>query len=163
MDNSPEMEESFDTEHCMEFTASTTTPPQRMRQAVSFQAMGLAAGGKLAQDIYTDRRPPYSWNIARSRLFNVQILSPETFEAVTHIYAHSTPITAKDYAELGLPFFVIEEDMDNRLDGSDALNAVKSVSQMDAHVGVDISGDASDDTKLPKRCEICKTALCDCM
>lgn len=136
---------------------------KKTKHAAAFERMGLAAGGKLTQDIYTDCHPAYIWNTARTSLINVHILSPDTFEAITHICAHPTPITAKDYADAGLPFFVIEEDMENRLDGSDALNAVKSVSQVDAHVGVDTSGNASENTRLPKRCELCKKALCDCM
>jgi hypothetical protein len=125
--------------------------------------MGIAAGGKMIQDIMTDINPPYLWNASRTRMINVHIFSPTTFEELTHIVPHPTPISAAAYAAEGLPFFAVEEDPDNRLDGSETLAAVKSVSQMDEAVGVDCSGASSADTKLPKRCTICKTKLCDCM
>ena len=95
------------------------------------EVMGLAAGGKLIQDLVVDQNPSYIWNTSRTRLVNLHIFSPASFEAVTHIVPPETPITARAYADAGLPFYVVEEDADNRLDGSDTLNAIKSVSQMD--------------------------------
>ena len=127
------------------------------------ELMGLAAGGKLIQDLVVDRNPPYIWNTSRTRLINLHIFSPASFEAVTHIVPPGTPITARAYADAGLPFFVVEEDAENRLDGSVTLDAVKSVSQMDKQVGVDDCGAPSLDIKTPKRCGVCKIRLCDCM
>ena len=125
--------------------------------------MGLAAGGKLIQDLVVDRYPSCIWNTSRTRLINLHIFSPASFEAVTHIVPPETPITARAYADAGLPFYVVEEDIENRLDGSDALDAIKSVSQIDRQVGVGDCGAPSLDTETPKRCRVCKTRLCDCM
>ena len=125
--------------------------------------MGLAAGGKLIQDLVVDRNTSCIWNTSRTRLINVHIFSPASFEEVTHIVPPETPITARAYADAGLPFYVVEEDAENRLDGSDTLDAVKSVSQMDMQIGVDDCGAPSRDTKAPKRCVVCKIRLCDCM
>ena len=136
------------------------TPTPRRTQP---EVMGLAAGGKLIQDLVVDRNPSYIWNASRTRLINLHIFSPASFEAVTHIVPPETPITARAYADAGLPFYVVEEDIENRLDGSDTLDAVKSVSQMDKQIGVDDCGAPSLDTKAPKRCGVCKIRLCDCM
>ena len=130
---------------------------------IQLEVMGLAAGGKLIQDLVVDQNPSYIWNTSRTRLINLHIFSPASFEAVTHIVPPETPITARAYADAGLPFYVIEEDAENRLDGSVTLGTVKSVSQMDKQVGVDDSGAPSLDTKTPKRCGVCKIRLCDCM
>ena len=125
--------------------------------------MGLAAGGQLIQDLVVDRNMPCIWNTSRTRLINVHIFSPASFEEVTHIVPPETPITARAYADAGLSFYVAEEDAENRLDGSDALGVVRSVSQMDKQIGVDDCGAPSWDTKTPKRCGVCKGRLCDCM
>jgi hypothetical protein len=131
--------------------------------APQLEVMGIAAGGKLIQDLVADFRPPHMWNTSRTRLTNIHIFSPASFEAVTHIVPHDVPITAKDYADAGLPFFVVEEDTENRIDGSETLDAVKSVSEMDKQIGVDTTGASSADTKVPKQCGVCKVRLCDCM
>jgi hypothetical protein len=131
--------------------------------APRLEVMGIAAGGKLIQDLVADFRPRHTWNTSRTRLTNIHIFSPASFEAVTHIVPHDVPITAKDYVDAGLPFFVVEEDTENRIDGSETLDAVKSVSEMDKQIGVDTTGASSADTKVPKQCGVCKVRLCDCM
>jgi hypothetical protein len=106
--------------------STSSASPRPMEVAI--EAMGLAAGGKMIQDIVADPNPSYLWNASRTRMINVHIFSPNTFEALTHIVPHPTPISAAAYASEGLPFFVVEEDPDNRLDGSETLASVMSVS-----------------------------------
>jgi hypothetical protein len=138
--------------------------PQRTSSSPhEFTAMGIAAGGKLIQDILADSSPSYIWNTSHTSLINVHVVSPISFESVTHIVPHEIPITAKDYTDAGLPFFVVEEDTENRISGSETLNAVKSVSQTDKQIGVDTSEGSSLDTKRQRKCGVCKTRLCDCM
>src|SRR5438034_8139642 len=98
--------------------------------------MGMAAGAKLIQDIYADTNPRHIWNKSRGRLVNAHILDSFTFEEVTHIVPPPTPITAKTYKDLGLPVFLVEEDVDGRVDGGNLLKGVKSVSTMDKEMGM---------------------------
>ncbi|KAL1637637.1 hypothetical protein SLS58_009240 [Diplodia intermedia] len=98
--------------------------------------MGIAAGGKLVQDIYRDIYPGPHWQKDRTRLINVQIFDAATFEAATHIVPPPTPVTAKTYADAGHPFWVIEDNPENRVGPSEALSAIKSVSALDKEVGV---------------------------
>jgi hypothetical protein len=140
------------------------------------KAMGLAAGGKLSksnhfsftllltldtvQDIYKDPHPATIWNHAAARILNVHILDPVSCEKVTHIVPKPPPIDAKAYTAAGGQYFVVEEKVDERLDGGDFDN-VKSVSQMDQHVG--ISTEPEFDPTKPKMCTACELRLCDCM
>jgi hypothetical protein len=140
------------------------------------KAMGLAAGGKLSksnhfsftllltrntvQDIYKDPHPATIWNHAAARILNVHILDPVSCEKVTHIVPNPPPIDAKAYTAAGGQYFVVEEKVDERLDGGDFDN-VKSVSQMDQHVG--ISAEPEFDPTKPKMCTACELRLCDCM
>lgn len=127
------------------------------------QEMGIAAGGKLVQDIVRDTSPNYVWNKARAKLVDIHILHPSAFEAVTHVLAPKTPIATEEYLAAGIPFYAIEEDPDQRLDGSEELAGVKSVSAMDSHVGVQDGSSTDFDPKKPKRCAKCAVRLCDCM
>lgn len=54
-------------------------------QVKNIKTMGLAAGGKLIQDIYKDRNPATIWNHATARILYVHMLDPESCEKVTHI------------------------------------------------------------------------------
>ncbi|KAF2178128.1 hypothetical protein K469DRAFT_676307 [Zopfia rhizophila CBS 207.26] len=124
------------------------------------KAMGLAAGGKLVQDIYKDPYPATIWNHDAARIVHVHILDPASCEKVTHIVPPPPPIDAKTYAEQDGPFFVVEEQVDNRVEGGDFDN-VKSVSQMDKKAGV--TTEPEFDPLKPKMCTACSLRLCDCI
>ncbi|OAG42872.1 hypothetical protein AYO21_02823 [Fonsecaea monophora] len=123
------------------------------------KAMGLAAGGKLVQDIYRDHNPASIWNTEAARLVHVHILDPASCEAVTHVVPPPPPIDAMGYVEEGGAFFVVEEQPENRVDGGDFDN-VKSVSAMDQQKGV--QSEPSLDPSQPTRCK-CGIRLCDCV
>ena len=128
-----------------------------------YSSMGIAAGGKLIQDIYADTNPRHIWNKSRTGLVNVHILNSFTFEQATHIVPPPTPITAKAYKDLGLPVFLVEEEVDGRVDGGNPLKGVQSVSMMDKEMGIDGSSDTTFNPLKPKKCGTCEARLCDCM
>jgi hypothetical protein len=148
----------------------------KVNEGKDIKAMGLAAGGKLSesnsswvdllltchvvQDIYKDPYPATIWNHAAARILHVHILDPMSCEKVTHIVPQPPPIDAKAYTEAGGQYFVVEEKVGERLDGGDFDN-VKSVSQMDQHIG--ISTEPEFDPTKPKMCTTCELRLCDCM
>jgi hypothetical protein len=90
----------------------------------------------------------------------VHILDPASCEKVTHLVPLPPPIDAKSYADSGGKFFVVEEQVDNRVDGGD-FEGVKSVSQMDKHIGVN-KEEEFDPTK-PSMCRECQIRLTDCI
>ena len=135
---------------------------EQSSKPITLREMGIAAGGKLMQDIVQDSSPKGIWNTARARLLNIHILQPSDFEAVTHIVPPKTPITTEEYIKAGIPFYAVEEDPDQRLDGSATLAGVKSISAMDNEVVVD-EADTEFDPLKPKRCATCAVRLCDCM
>ncbi|KAF2651365.1 hypothetical protein K491DRAFT_781939 [Lophiostoma macrostomum CBS 122681] len=124
------------------------------------EAMGLAAGGKLIQDIYKDPYPATIWNHDAARIIHVHILDPVSCEKVTHIVPKPPPIEVQSYVNAGGQFYVVEEQVDNRVEGGDFGN-VKSVSQMDSQIGV--STEEEFDPTKPKMCTFCKIRLCDCI
>lgn len=115
---------------------------------------------RIVQDIYKDPYPPTTWNHAAARILHIHILDPVSCEKVTHIVPTPPNTDVKAYTEAGGQYFVVEEKVDERLDGGDFDN-VKSVSQMDQHIG--ISTEPEFDPTKPKMCTTCELRLCDCM
>lgn len=128
-------------------------------KATNLRAMGLAAGGKMIQDIVRDSNEAAIWNLQNAKLMNVHILDPASCEQVTHIVP-GPPIDAQTYIDADLPFFVVEENPDNRLDEGD-FDQVASVSEMDKKIGA--TTEPEFDPNKPKMCEECSLRLCDCM
>lgn len=79
---------------------------------------------------------------------------------MTHIVPPPPPINAAEYAEAKLPFYVVEEQVDNRLEGGDFDNVI-SVSAMDKDQGV--TSEPAFDPSKPRACRECEVRLCDCM
>ncbi|KAI4960067.1 hypothetical protein J4E86_001686 [Alternaria arbusti] len=131
---------------------------RKTTEVEDFTAMGLAVGGKLIQDIYKDPFYYDNWNYAATRILNIHILDPITCEKVTHIVPRPPPIDAKAYTEAGGQYFVVEEKVDERLDRG-AFDNVKSVSQMDQHIG--ISTEPEFDPTKPKIIRPCDHQFCN--
>lgn len=112
------------------------------------------------QDIYKDPYPANIWNHAAARIIHVHMLDPVSCEKVTHVVPIPPPMDVETYAEMGGEFYVVEEKVDQRLEGGDFDN-VKSVSQMDELMGLSTEEDF--DPLKPRMCRQCERRLCDCM
>ena len=91
-------------------------------------ALGVAPGGLIKQCILKDTNPAIIWDRDRTICFNVQILNSAMFQQVTGKAPPSTPISAKTYADQGLPFYKIYGETSN-VKGDFA--GIKSVKQLD--------------------------------
>lgn len=67
--------------------------------------MAIAPGGLIDQSIVEDPYTASGWDSKRTIMFNVQILSSDVFQTVTGLEPPKTPVTARTYAEHGLPFY----------------------------------------------------------
>jgi len=95
-------------------------------------AMGLAAGGRMKQKVYPDPHGVDAWDPdATSRVF-VHLVNSELWREITGEEAPPTPVTAKSYAQAGLPWFELYDEHAATIDPSSTLAAVKSVSELEA-------------------------------
>ncbi|MBX3249344.1 MAG: hypothetical protein KF901_19360 [Myxococcales bacterium] len=95
-------------------------------------ALGLAAGGQMEQKIYPDPHGLDTWDVsAASRIF-VHLVSSELWREITGEEPPATPVTAKTYAQHGLPWFSLYDEQAPTLAPTDALAKVKSVKTLDA-------------------------------
>ena len=106
--------------------------PMMRRQAVDCMSepMGLAAGGRIHQEIYGDDYGIHVWDRdAASRCF-VHIANSTTYERMTGQPAPSTPITEQEYHKQGIPWFMHYAENAKALGGGqfDQLKDVRHVS-----------------------------------
>ncbi len=98
-------------------------------------AMGIAAGGKINQKVYPDAYGPDTWDEGNyGRLF-VHIVNSMMYREITGEEPPPTPVTARSYAEHGLPWFDLYDDSLGDVCPSGRFGCVKSVKEMDTLKG----------------------------
>lgn len=91
---------------------------------------GLAPGGRMRQDIYKDPYTLQDWDQnSASRCF-VHIANSLVWRGITGENPPTTPFTAKEYTQAGLPWFEYYDDKNVALNGSTVLAGMKSVADM---------------------------------
>jgi hypothetical protein len=75
-------------------------PPSRV-----LGGMGLAAGGRMRQEIHKDRYALEDWDQRAGLRCFIAILNSEDWQAVTGEPSPTPPVSARDYAQAGLPWF----------------------------------------------------------
>jgi hypothetical protein len=156
---------AFDNEHLV-FSAATAAPKPMAsasllkRMDKGGAEMGLAAGGKMSQQIYPDPHGIETWDAENFGRVYVHIVNSLMYRDITGKEAPTTPITAQTYAQHGFPWFDLYDEHLGDIDAPDALKNVKSVKEMDAEKGFgpqqdDSSVDVPDDQvikyKMPKK------------
>lgn len=98
-------------------------------------AMGLGAGGRMDQDIYPDPYGVDTWDRDAVTRIHVHIANSMQWREITGQAPPTTPVTAKEYARHGLPWFDLYDEGVGDLEPQDALKRLKSVSEMDQQKG----------------------------
>jgi hypothetical protein len=114
--------------------------------------MGMAAGGKIKQNIYKDDESPRYYDQRRSAKVFVHILDTTVFASLTDLPLPETPITAKTYESNGYPWFELYNESAPGLKGSKVLAKLKSL------CAIEEGGDADDGIK----CSSCLKGSADC-
>lgn len=91
--------------------------------------MGLAPGGRMKQEIYTDRHGLDAWDTAHASRCFVTILNSAAWLGVTGELPPTEPPSAQRYAEAGLPWFEYYRDDLGALEGAAKLAGLKSVAE----------------------------------
>ena len=97
--------------------------------------MGLAAGGKMRQKIYPDPHGIDTWDPENHKRIYVHIVNSMMYREITGNEPPPTPVTAKTYAQYGLPWFDLYDDKLGNLSAPDALKKVKTVKEKDEEKG----------------------------
>jgi hypothetical protein len=116
-DQPPRPERSRDVMYCLEIPCAAS-------------AMGIAAGGKLTQKIYPDEYGIDTWDPQSFGRVYVHIVNSMMYREITGEEPPATPVTAKEYAACGLPWFALYDEEKGDIGASEELAGVKSVTAM---------------------------------
>lgn len=94
------------------------------------EAMGLGAGGTMRQEIYDDPHDFADWNTAATSRCFIHLCNSLVWRQITGSNPPHPPLTAKEYAKSGIPWFDYYRDDLRAVDGSKTLGGVKSVAQL---------------------------------
>jgi hypothetical protein len=112
--------------------------------ATPARAMGLAAGGRMRQQIYADPYGIDAWDrTASSRCF-VTLVDAVQWQEITGEPPAGRPPTAVDYSKAGLPWFDYYAADLETLAGAPSLALAKSVAEMAAEKGEQVPGPDGD-------------------
>lgn len=93
-------------------------------------SMGLAPGGRMRQEIYEDQFDLGDWDLEHGSRCFVHIANSLVWRAITGANPPTTPPTANEYTQAGLPWFDYYSEGRKALSGSSVLEKLKSVAQM---------------------------------
>ena len=120
------------------FMRAAAGEPVRARAAAP-QAMGLAAGGRMRQQIYADPYGIDAWDQSASSRCFVTLLDATQWQEITGEAPAQRPPTAADYTKAGLPWFDYYAEAET-LPGAKELALVKSVAELAAEKGEQVLG-----------------------
>lgn len=99
-------------------------------------SMGIAAGGKMKQEIYPDPYGIETWTKRNYGRVFIHILNSKMFKEVTGQEPPPTPISAKTYTEAGLPWFDLYNEGLGDIAPPEELKKVKSINEVDKEKGI---------------------------
>jgi hypothetical protein len=94
-------------------------------------SMGLAAGGRMRQKIYPDPHGIETWSPSDSARVWVHLVNSALWREITGEEPPATPVTAKSYAQAGLPWFKVYDEVLGTLDAQQRLAAVRGTAAID--------------------------------
>lgn len=104
--------------------------------------MGLAPGGKMKQEIYSDDFKIDDWDLENGSRCFVHITNSVTWAEITGNLPPHLPPSAKDYTYAGLPWFDYYDADSKAIKGSSKLAKLESVQKMSAEKGDAISNES---------------------
>ncbi len=104
------------------------------------RSMGLAAGGRMSQQIYADPYGLDAWDQSASSRCFVTLVDAVQWREITGAVPPTRPPTAADYSKAGLPWFDYYAADLETLAGAPELALAKSVTEMAAEKGEQVLG-----------------------
>ena len=99
-------------------------------ERVAESSMGLAAGGKMRQEIYSDKYNLEDWDFSAAERVFVTLVHAKDWLGITGEAALDMPPSASEYTKAGLPWFEYYGKDQTALPGGEKLANIKSVSSI---------------------------------
>jgi hypothetical protein len=133
-------------------------PSKQAKKPVESWAMGIAAGGRLVQQIHGDMtlstlrtKRPFA-----TTLVSVQMLNAMAYEALTGMLCPPTPITPKKkkYVDSGTPWFDTYRSHVQSAHSGLAFKEIESISELDSQENIDASTSVAASQRVA--CTVCR-------
>jgi len=108
---------------------------KRNRRRSRSAEMGIAAGGKMKQKIYSDPHGVDTWDENNYGRVYVHIVNSMMYREITGLEPPTTPVTAETYAKHNLPWFDVYDEAMSDIAPSPELSKIKSIKEVDAKKG----------------------------
>jgi len=109
--------------------------------------MGLAAGGRMRQEIYAGDRDPSDYIACDGNRCFVHLCNAEQWELITGEAPPNTPPSSKDYSNFGLPWFDYYDEKQTALTETTKLGGIKSIKQLEGELDKKILPTTPDEAK----------------
>jgi hypothetical protein len=103
-----------------------TPPPPSGAEAL----LGLGAGGRIGQKVYPDPYGLAVWDTEGEASASVAIVNSEQYLALTGEEPPPSPVSARTYADAGLPWFALFDEAEPALEGVERLRSVRSLDEV---------------------------------
>lgn len=104
--------------------------PMPCSEAIGSADMGLGAGGRMRQEVYTDDRPLADYDESGAQRVFIHLCSAAQWTAITGEVPPPSPVDRDAYVSAGLPWFDYYDSDAHDLASSPTLAKVKSVGEM---------------------------------
>ena len=104
-------------------------------RAPAVTEMGIAAGGRIKQQIIEDTYGAESWNQAALREVIIHIVNSAVFKELTGQEPPPTPVTLEQYKKYGIPWYSDYDEQIPKVAPSGLLRRMLSISQIDQKRG----------------------------
>ncbi|HEY9664919.1 MAG TPA: hypothetical protein V6C65_41295, partial [Allocoleopsis sp.] len=94
--------------------------------------MGLGAGGKMIQKIYSDSYGVDTWDLENSGSIVVHIINSEQYRELTNLEPPSTPVTTQAYTQYGLPWFALYDEEKDDVPTTEILSRVRTIREQES-------------------------------
>ena len=129
---------------------SRPTPPSGPRRAhgPASRKMGIGAGGRIAQRIYSDPHGVEVWDRTSETRMWIHLVNSLAYQQMTGDPPPATPIDAATYTAHGLPWFELYEEHKHDVAAPPDLSGAKTIAERDRELGV---GDKDDPIAIDRR------------
>jgi len=101
--------------------------------------LGVGSGGRMRQRIYPDRYGVEVWDRSAETGLSVHLVVPGRYAELTGEEPPSSPITARDYTDAGLPWFDLDDENVETLPATEDLATISSVREVDQDHNVPVA------------------------
>jgi hypothetical protein len=112
--------------------------------------MGLAAGGKMKQQVFDDPHGLDVWDLSAKERCFVSLANSLAWEIITGEPAPSTPASADYYRQRGYPWFDYYREDLKALEGTPLLANLKGLKELGFQKGMHLAADIAKSIEIPK-------------